>query len=936
MIRDAMSALMIGVACFWSVGDVSGQNADAPGRQDSSKGDSGEIGFLNVVELLSGERYSARQQAMREVWRNREGTQDAVRRAAQGSDPEVAERAQWVLDQWQRGILHDTPQELLQRVDAANPMAHLMDQGLFDAVLVALEAADGTLASAVTRQQISELLSARFPFYVRTALENQQVSKLLMLLDVAADSKELALCRVQLLQLQGIDLQNENLLPKAAENWSREKRDETHILLLVHLGMVDEAIGLARKQVDSGLLNQCLMLESQWSELAEDAVAKAREAETGSYDSVQLWSRVLVSAERSGIEPLRVEAINELSVVAVDEAAKTRDLRWKSLASHGQLDAALAIADQLSPDSSAAVSIAASRPARAFKVLGYPLELVDIKSEVWADQALKAQADNFKNRFTPGFKPLTPEFRRLLALVRCLLSIGRDDVAWSIADRLCRSKGVLNSVPVRAYVLSTLTMTNRREWLESLALTGDVEELSPNSKYLIAKSLNNCDVRAFDRLLKSVGTVKQDADYREQVSIVCQMFRGDTPPDYDVESGLAFLYDEIMQQLQEQQLQEQRRGQTRAVSFNLNIAKLFAIHGEPVFASRYVEAFANHGDVNAMLDLGEWELTGGRIQKAAEWFDAIQQLSRRSSFIAANRGMQGSGVVSEVDLAAIKALVGQWVIARRLEDKQLVASLRKELEHVLCSPSTSFRMAVADYLRERGEFQLAKQVYKVLLPVAVLAGGSDLDLYEASRKYVQLTQEKHPLEAARWFDLAVGRILQSTHYRPSAYITLPLLIQHWRLDGAIRASEGGAVEKSLKRLLELDPMDISFAENLLPEMRKSGMEELADSTLDGIIDAGLAYADRFSLDAMTCNNVAWVAAKNGRRLEDALSLANRAVTVKPDSAIYRDTLAEVLFLLGRTTEALQIEQACLLDDPDQWHLHEQIQKYRQALDKDDS
>ena len=30
-------------------------------------------------------------------------------------------------------------------------------------------------------------------------------------------------------------------------------------------------------------------------------------------------------------------------------------------------------------------------------------------------------------------------------------------------------------------------------------------------------------------------------------------------------------------------------------------------------------------------------------------------------------------------------------------------------------------------------------------------------------------------------------------------------------------------------------------------------------------------------------------------------------------------------------EALQIEQACLLDDPTQWHLHEQIEKYSQAI-----
>jgi hypothetical protein len=39
----------------------------------------------------------------------------------------------------------------------------------------------------------------------------------------------------------------------------------------------------------------------------------------------------------------------------------------------------------------------------------------------------------------------------------------------------------------------------------------------------------------------------------------------------------------------------------------------------------------------------------------------------------------------------------------------------------------------------------------------------------------------------------------------------------------------------------------------------------------------------------------------------------------------------VLFQLGRKEEALQIEEGCVLDDPGQWHLHEQIEKYRAAI-----
>ena len=70
---------------------------------------------------------------------------------------------------------------------------------------------------------------------------------------------------------------------------------------------------------------------------------------------------------------------------------------------------------------------------------------------------------------------------------------------------------------------------------------------------------------------------------------------------------------------------------------------------------------------------------------------------------------------------------------------------------------------------------------------------------------------------------------------------------------------------------------------------------------------------------------------NKMRLDEALGLAEQAVYCEPESTTYRDTLAEVLFLLDRKNEALEIETACLLDDPAEWHLHQQIKKYREQV-----
>ncbi len=82
------------------------------------------------------------------------------------------------------------------------------------------------------------------------------------------------------------------------------------------------------------------------------------------------------------------------------------------------------------------------------------------------------------------------------------------------------------------------------------------------------------------------------------------------------------------------------------------------------------------------------------------------------------------------------------------------------------------------------------------------------------------------------------------------------------------------------------------------------------------------------------NNLAWVMSLSDYQLDEALQYAQRAVRCEPDSTVYRDTLAEILFRLNRKEEAIAIEQACLLDDPAEWHVHQQIERFRTKSPKD--
>ena len=877
------------------------------------------------LELLSRNQYSRRQQATLEMWSQREESREQVQEAARHPDPEVSGRAKWILRQWRRGSLPNTPQELsrlLLRTDGPAAIERLLEVGQFDAAVVAIEESAGTVDHEAIQKRVSLALRRRFPVYVHEAMSRDLLAELVKLVDLVAETKEMAVCRIQLMQQLGIDISDDALLPKSARNWSMIQRDRASTLVLLTLGKVDQAIELARESSDADLLHQCRMIASHWSEAAADSVVAARQAERGSYEHARLWSLTLIAADRAANEKLSQEAIDELSSVDANEDDLASELRWKCLASHGQVEAAFKILDQVNPGVSATVSIDASRASRAFRVLGYPLERVDQDLHLWIADAIEAQRTEKNER-------LSPKVREIFALMQCLLAVGRDDAAWVIAKRLSQSELVVFDKRLREFVLSTLIMTRRSDWIVALSVLEGERQLSDDSRRMVAMTLPESDRITFEIMVKAMAEVLPDRSLREHVEAASELMRGELPRGFQRDRDFRLLF----QYVTASRTMKQLRGQfviEQEILANLNIAKVFARHGEVGYATSCLRKLATNGDVRSMFQLAEQELDGGRLAEAEKLFHAVIDT-------VAKQGRSNERSVSSDDVGlAVKALVGTWVVARRSGDHQLADSLQREIKLVLCTPSTRLRYTIAEYLGERGESMLALEAYEVLLPMTVFDSEEKTRLYDVARSYSLLARNTNVSEAARWFDLAVGGTLDSMDFRPGAYITLPLYVGRWSLEAAIESKDREEVKRQLDRILKLDPMDIDFAERLLPEMRKVGMADLADETINRVMDRGLEYAKKFPFDAMTCNNLAWVAAMNEKRLNDALLLAENAVYVEPESAIYRDTLAEVLFLLGRKSEALDVERGCLLDDPGQWHLHEQIEKYESALAEEPS
>ncbi len=901
--------------------------------------ESGAIGDLDLRSIetaLSSSKFADRQRAMWLLGENPEKTASLVQQAKQSFAPEVVARAEWIQKAWQRGVLLGEDKGDLAGEMPASRLESLLDQGRFDVVLFALATEDGRVSRNV-KSEVADLLSTRFAAFAQRALESQQLARLVEIIDVVAESRDLAVCRLQLLQWMGADLSVKGLLPESAKDWNALQRDELIVLLLYQVGKIDEAIAQARQLENRQLLHSCLILESRWSELADDAMAVVKESEAGSEAFTQAWSRILIAADRSGNQKLRREAIETLSEEVLDESDNVRGMRWRSLAMHGQVESALAILDQQRVYSSIDVSLQSSRPRRTFGLLGHPLDLVDAQYAEWVDEALKQQKASQKLQGISS-KVICAEVEKVVQLINCLSAVGRDDVAFVIAKRLCErweveTSGSISVPALRKYLVESISPVIRKQWIEQLVLfgnsNGDPKKLFSSDKSLLADSISNCDSTTLSLLLDAVRGLQESETLSDQIAAVCQIAEGNTYAGVNVDLVLESMMSSINKRFDAPRWKAQK-----SAPFLENVYGLLLKHGKHDLAAAYLRRHADQGGVDAILCLAEGELSTGSMANAKELFSRIETLASRRR---ATTQRQTAGSVGDLDVATVKTLVGRLVCARRIGDQVLATSLKNRLEVVLFSPSLEFRMEIAGYLREHGETDLASQVYKTLVPIAALPGDyarttdSKVSLYDAVLKYVLTIEKEQPSEAARLFDVAVIRMVDSERYRARAYIALPLMIQEWRLEAAVSAKDHETAVESLQRILELDPLDISFSEEQLPLMRMAGMEQLADNALDQIVDAGLEHAERFSHDAMTCNNVAWVAAKNHRRLDDALDLATLAVRAEPESTTYRDTLAEILFLLGRKEEALQIEQACLLDAPGEWHLHQQIKKFENGI-----
>ncbi len=154
---------------------------------------------------------------------------------------------------------------------------------------------------------------------------------------------------------------------------------------------------------------------------------------------------------------------------------------------------------------------------------------------------------------------------------------------------------------------------------------------------------------------------------------------------------------------------------------------------------------------------------------------------------------------------------------------------------------------------------------------------------------------------------------------------------HWReLRAARSVGDQAKLREHLDALKVLNPSNTDIILDLVPLLKETGQPEAARRIFDAAYKVLRAAVDEDPQHPEPMNNLAWLCARSGERLDEALQLATRAVALDPDNAAYLDTAAEANFRVGNVDEAIRLETRGVELRPTDKFMREQLERFKAA------
>jgi tetratricopeptide (TPR) repeat protein len=117
---------------------------------------------------------------------------------------------------------------------------------------------------------------------------------------------------------------------------------------------------------------------------------------------------------------------------------------------------------------------------------------------------------------------------------------------------------------------------------------------------------------------------------------------------------------------------------------------------------------------------------------------------------------------------------------------------------------------------------------------------------------------------------------------------------------------------------------------IIPALKENKRDADAKKMFDPVYQQQRDMLNEDPDSAEQMNNLAWLCARTDERLDEALKLSQRAVSLAPDNYAYIDTLAECNFRVGNFKEAVELETKAMEMRPADEFIQEQLVRFRKG------
>lgn len=350
-------------------------------------------------------------------------------------------------------------------------------------------------------------------------------------------------------------------------------------------------------------------------------------------------------------------------------------------------------------------------------------------------------------------------------------------------------------------------------------------------------------------------------------------------------------------------------------------------------ARRYLEELANlTQDITWTYELGSAHAEDGEWEQAAKAFENTWE--RHSAQIKATlsttvQARSGRADTRDRLQPSFLYLAG---MAHRKAGKVERGEAMISQARLLCLGDLSARYRLALTMDLHGDEAMAVEEWELTARLA------QLEEFEGTRAFYFLAQHwglHDPAKAVRFQDrVLVARQALDGLFSPNARLTGSLRMRSLRHQWQAKAQLlAGNVEEALKALQlywELTPGNASIGEELLPLLEEAGRPKEAREYYDKTREYALEACRVFPRSAMAHNNLAWLDARSRRQLEEAKKHAETAISIRPETAAYIDTLAEVYFAMGNREKALELSDQAVVLTPEDKELLGQRKRFQEA------